>query len=324
MISAASLFPPRFAQRPLLCAAALAVTFGGPVALEAQRPTALVSAATRSASFHGIAAHSAPESPAADPQSPPSPPPAPDPSSLKDDLFAGTTKFAKNASEATEVNMDPDSLRMVGGADARRAHRTLLSVVRHYEYDKPGMYSMADVDEFRHKLETGDWHCSVHTRDLKSGESTDICNRHRSDGLIENAIITVEPKELTFIHNIQRPNGEGGHVLDLNEAPGMSMLPDFMPDGSVAAIAPQVQAEVAASMAGMAAEQATMRAELLASSARLQAEMRHFKAPEVHIDAEQLRKEMEGVQKSLKDLPSLDEEKLREQLQQENLPNQAK
>lgn len=131
---------------------------------------------------------------------------------VRDDLFAGTEKFAKGASDVTELTMDPQSLQMVGGKDAHRAHRMVLNVVHTYTYDKPGMYNIADVEEFRNKLNTGDWHCSVHTRDMKHGESTDICNKNRTDGMVETAIITVEPKELTFIHTIKQ-GGEGGSEL---------------------------------------------------------------------------------------------------------------
>jgi hypothetical protein len=120
----------------------------------------------------------------------------------KDDLFAGTEIFAKNATDVTEITMDPDTLTMVGGKDKDKAHDMVLQVVRTYEYDKPGMYNMADVDKYREKLNTGDWHCSIHTRNMKTGESTDMCNKRRTDDLHESAIITVEPKELTFIHTI--------------------------------------------------------------------------------------------------------------------------
>ncbi len=133
---------------------------------------------------------------------------------VKDDLFAGTERFAKGASDVTELTMDPQSLQMVGGKDAHRAHRMVLNVVHTYSYDKPGMYNIADVEEFRNKLNTGDWHCSVHTRDMKHGESTDICNKSRTDGMVETAIITVEPKELTFIHTVKQA-GEGGSQMML-------------------------------------------------------------------------------------------------------------
>jgi hypothetical protein len=148
---------------------------------------------------------------------------------VKDDLFAGTEVFAKGASDVTEITMDPETLGLVGGKDSKRAHNTILNVVRTYSYDKPGMYNIADVEAFRNKLNTGDWHCSVHTRSLKTGESTDICNKQRTDGLAESAIITVEPKELTFIHTI-RKKGEGESevgempLMMLDGKPMMAMM----------------------------------------------------------------------------------------------------
>ncbi|HTV09888.1 MAG TPA: hypothetical protein VMD97_12670 [Candidatus Aquilonibacter sp.] len=144
----------------------------------------------------------------------------------KDDLFAGTEVFAKNATDVTEITMNPDSLNLVGGPDASKAHRTILNVVRTYSYDKPGMYNMADVDAIRNKLNTGDWSCSVHIRDLKNGSGTDVCNKHRTDGLRESAIIEVSPKSLTFIHTIKRPGGPGDSELGFFPMlPGMSGLP---------------------------------------------------------------------------------------------------
>ena len=132
---------------------------------------------------------------------------------VKDDLFDGTQIFEKNASNVTEITMDPNALGMVGG----HAHNMLLNVVRSYEYDQPGMYKMEDVDVFRKKVSTGDWFCSVHSRDLKHNESTDICNKRRTDDIEEKAIISVEPKELTFIHTIRKRNpgedgGEGAYM----------------------------------------------------------------------------------------------------------------
>jgi hypothetical protein len=111
----------------------------------------------------------------------------------------------------------------------------VLNVVRTYEYDKPGMYRMEDVDAFRNKLNTGDWHCSIHTRDLKNGESTDVCSKRRTDDLSETAIISVEPKELTFIHTI-RKKGEGESEVSglpfplMMGMPGMNNLAMLDPD----------------------------------------------------------------------------------------------
>ena len=129
---------------------------------------------------------------------------------IKDDLFVGTEVFQKNATSVTEVTLDPDSLRQVDGRDASKARNTLLSVVRTYSYDKPGMFSMDEVEKYRAKLNTGDWHCSVHTRELKSGSSTDVCSKTRTDDYKESAIISVSPTSLTFIHSIKRRDLHSG------------------------------------------------------------------------------------------------------------------
>jgi hypothetical protein len=162
-------------------------------------------------------------------------------STVKDDLFAGTEVFAKGASDVTEVTMDPDSLGMVSGKDKARAHTMVLNVVRTYEYDKPGMYNIADVEVFRSKLNTGDWHCSVHTRSSRNSESTDICNKRRTDDMVETAIITVHPKGLTFIHTIRkRSAGEGMGPMGPGES--MMMLPHMsgLPQMAMLNVQPQI------------------------------------------------------------------------------------
>lgn len=146
-------------------------------------------------------------------------------SNIKDDLFGGTQVFAKNATGINEITMDPDTLNLVDGRDGHRAHNMVLNVVRTYTYDKPGMYDMAQVDAIRNKLNSGDWHCSVHMRDLKNGTSTDVCAKRRTDGMKESAIITVEPKQLTFIHTIRRAGGPGESEMSILPMYGMSGLP---------------------------------------------------------------------------------------------------
>lgn len=184
---------------------------------------------------------------------------------VKDDLFSGTEKFAKGASDVTEVTMDPETLGMVSGDNSRRARGMVLNVVRTYEYDKPGMYNIADVEQIRQRLNTGDWHCSVHTQDLKHGESTDICNKHRTDGLVEQAIITVEPKELTFIHTIKHE----GSRIDMHREGGagesMLMGPDLM--GS------QMEVQMAVTEAKMEAMEPVMEARMAAIGPEVEARM---------------------------------------------------
>jgi hypothetical protein len=164
----------------------------------------------------------------------------------KDDLFAGTEVFAKGATDITEITMDPDSLNLVGGNDERRARSMVLNVVRTYTYDKPGMYNMSDVDAIRNKLNTGDWHCSVHVRNLKTGSGSDVCGKRRTDGMKESAIIEVEPKQLTFIHTVRRAGGPGSSEVGFFPMlPGLSGLP------ALAMMNPEALADMQIGMANM-------------------------------------------------------------------------
>ncbi len=205
------------------------------------------------------------------------------PVKFSDDLFAGTEKFAKNAVSATEVTMGPQSLGLVDGKDKDKARSTKLSVVRTYTYEKPGMYDMAEVEAYRNKLNTGDWQCAVRTRDLKTGTSSDICNRTRTDGLFESAIMTVEPKQLTFIHTIKtRPSSaygwnEGGWQ---NES-----LNGF------SAMDPALGIEMRAEMATMQAE---MKAQMPAQMGALRAGLSGLN-PSVHVDLHGLTQNLKGL-----------------------------
>jgi len=164
----------------------------------------------------------------------------------KDDLFAGTEVFAKGASDITEITMDPDTLNLVDGPDRGRARNTVLKVVRTYTYDKPGMYNMSDVEAIRNKLNTGDWHCSVHVRDLKNGTGSDVCGKRRTDGMRETAIIEVEPKQLTFIHTISKGSGPGSSELGF-----FPMLPGLHGLPAIAMMDPEAFADMQIGLHGM-------------------------------------------------------------------------
>jgi hypothetical protein len=125
----------------------------------------------------------------------------------KDELFAGADKFAQGAKSSTEVNLDKNMLGMVGkfgdegddksGSDMAR--KMDFVIVRSYEYAKAGQYNMADVEEFRKRLEDGGWSHLVKQR--SETESTDVCVKTDKDGgFSELVVISAEPTELTFVH----------------------------------------------------------------------------------------------------------------------------
>ena len=212
-------------------------------------------------------------------------------SPAKDDLFAGTEIFAKGASDVNEVTMDPDTLDLVGGPNSKAAHSMLLNVVRSYSYDKPGMYRMEDVEAIRNKLNTGDWHCSVHTRDMKSGESTDICAKHRTDNYVETAIITVEPKELTFIHII-RKRGEGEH----GDMEGLWLGPSLSGLTTLAMISPMEQIHVDLMLDKLSHYDFNYNFNFDDMQLKMKDKMKDLK-----LDDKEIQKQMEKAQKTLKD-----------------------
>lgn len=268
---------------------------------QAQRP--VLNAAATHTSVRPIVAQLSPEPSAPEPpQAAQSTPP------LKDDLFAGTEKFAKGASDVTEVTMDPNSLDLVGGPDAKRAHRMILNVVRTYTYDKPGMFNPADVEEYRRKLESGDWHCSVHIRDLKNGDSTDVCSRNRPPDMVENAIITVSPKSLTFIHNIRKANGQGGG-LDTGGFPGVSMiLPEVPMQLSLQAMQPVIAAEMMASTAALRAQMPVFtqnfKFDMPENMAAMSQQMKNFHFDMKPIPPDQFKQMEKQLRESLRNMPS--------------------
>ncbi len=124
---------------------------------------------------------------------------------VKDDLFAGADKFAHGAKSSTEVNLDSRMLGMASkfGGDDKDASdlvkKLQFVIVRSYEYDKPGAYNIADVEEFQKRLETGGWAHIVKVREEK--ESTDVCVKLDESGQFsELVVIAAEPTELTFVH----------------------------------------------------------------------------------------------------------------------------
>ena len=140
---------------------------------------------------------------------------------VKDDLFAGSEKFAAGASDVSDVNLDQKTLGLVSakGKNAEMAKKLDFVVVHEYTYDKPGMYKLADLDSFRQKLTTGNWSCIVHEQTKTN--STDVCLRsgadHESNELV---VIDAEPKELTFVHLKGRMSLE-----DLQNMKGMMGAP---------------------------------------------------------------------------------------------------
>ncbi len=113
----------------------------------------------------------------------------------EDPLFAGAERFSAGSSGSSEVSLDKDALGLAGAA----AGGMESVYVRTYEYPRPGMYKLADLDDFRKRMDAAE--CKHIARVREKDEYTDVCARVDKDGhWRELIVISAEPTELSFVH----------------------------------------------------------------------------------------------------------------------------
>jgi hypothetical protein len=117
--------------------------------------------------------------------------------------------LAARASDVTEVTLNKSMLGfaskfMNGKGKDDAAVRQLIDgldgiYVRSYEFEKPGEYSMDQVETLRKSFETPEWSPMVRERERKNGETTDILVKLVNGEPHGMFILTAEPKELTIV-----------------------------------------------------------------------------------------------------------------------------
>jgi hypothetical protein len=119
--------------------------------------------------------------------------------------------LASKAAESTVVDLGPEQLGMLKGLGADAAGIPEVAglrrvQVRSFEFDKPGLYNMAELDAFRDKVKgTGSWSSIISVKERK-GEFTEIL-MHRpagggdADGML---IIAAEEDEVTVVNIVGR------------------------------------------------------------------------------------------------------------------------
>lgn len=123
---------------------------------------------------------------------------------------ADLDKLAAKATEVVDVTMDKAMLdfasKFLSDKDAdevqaRSLIRNLKGIyVKSFEFDKPGAYSMADVESFRSQLKAPIWSRMVEARSRRDGENVEVFFKMENGGVIGMAIIAAEPNELTLVH----------------------------------------------------------------------------------------------------------------------------
>lgn len=118
-------------------------------------------------------------------------------------------ELAARASNVTEVTLGKNMLafaaKFMNGDDKNDvATRRLIEgldgiYVRDYEFEKPGQYSMVDINKLRQYFESPEWTPIVHERDVKSGESTDVMMKMINGESRGMFVLSAEPKELSIV-----------------------------------------------------------------------------------------------------------------------------
>lgn len=118
-------------------------------------------------------------------------------------------ELAAHATNVTEVTLGKNMLnfaaKFMDGKDkddatAQQFIQNLKGIyVRNYEFDKPGEYSLDEVEQLRKSFTTSEWSTIVSDREKKSGETTYIMVKTvngQNDGMF---IFSAEPKELSIV-----------------------------------------------------------------------------------------------------------------------------
>lgn len=123
---------------------------------------------------------------------------------------ADLDKLASKATEVVDVTMDKTMLdfasKFLSGKDADEAQarnliRNLKGIyVRSFEFDKPGAYSMSDVEAFRSQLKAPVWSRMVEARSKRDNQNVEVFFKMENGAVNGMAIIAAEPTELTLVH----------------------------------------------------------------------------------------------------------------------------
>jgi len=119
-------------------------------------------------------------------------------------------KLAGKASEVVDVNLDGPMLKFASkflsaedqdDVEAQQLIRNLKGIyVRSFEFDKPGEFSDADVEEVRAQLKSPTWVRPINVRSKKDGQKVDVFFKMDGESVIGLAIVAVEPTELTIVN----------------------------------------------------------------------------------------------------------------------------
>ena len=107
-------------------------------------------------------------------------------------------KLAAKAKAKHEVTLDGELLRSF--AEGMKLPLSSLRgvVVRHYEFEKSGEYSDADLGDLRKQASTAGWTRLIHVKEPK--ESIDVYAFKQGEAISGFLLIAAEDRELSVVH----------------------------------------------------------------------------------------------------------------------------
>lgn len=116
--------------------------------------------------------------------------------------------FAAKAKEKVEVRLDPSTIRLAGeflssrNPEEERTKKLLAGIqgvqVNSFEYAEKGAYRPEDLEPLRRQFQGDGWARIVNVKE--QNETSEIYVRTESGKTTGLAIISAEPKELTFVY----------------------------------------------------------------------------------------------------------------------------
>ena len=146
--------------------------------------------------------------------------------------------LAKKATEAVDITLDGDMLKsashMLGGQGRGGLDPAVPGVVsglkaitvRSFTFDKPDMYSTADVDHILEQVNVPGWKKVISVRDKRERVEIHMRENTEDGGLL---IVTEEPRELTIVNIAGRINMD--QLRQLQGHMGVPNLQDIMGAG---------------------------------------------------------------------------------------------
>jgi len=125
---------------------------------------------------------------------------------VRDPLFAGLEKLARNAISVVQVEKGPVTLEQAQGVSSGRHHDA--SDVYVYKFETDGAYDPAEVKPYADRLGAAGWSCETIPSHRKPGAYRYKCRKPLADGYHDGVDIIVEARQLLFVHGISNHDDE--------------------------------------------------------------------------------------------------------------------